>query len=418
MKNISLYSGLATAVFALLSACGGGDDLTIGAITTGTPGPTATNTNTPVPTVTNTPVPTVTNTNTPVPTATNTNTPVPTATNTNTPTPTPTNTSTPTAVPNECAPAVPSNGQTVQQDYAGVDGQQLFGFGAPFAPVPNATISYTFNNGNYTATSSDPSYFVFTGGTYDVGTGQVLSDIAPAEVYSPTEVAAVQVGDVAVGMSKSFVGYYPSDWAQRLARTLGTQPVGATASLAVKLEARGSFPNLLAGVQSGTNNAPNDNILQTDTIVTATRLSNGTVNGVANACRFSYTMYRKEIAPGILAAEKLNDGTASNNYVSTNNAQLQAVADEIYFIGPDFAGNDSSYIKLLYEAYLPQIEGTFATSNTIAFLPVSVVMDHIYGISSFANPTIDYTLNGAQGFANKAEPPEGPPAKNTFTYKP
>jgi hypothetical protein len=87
-------------------------------------------------------------------------------------------------------------------------------------------------------------------------------------------------------------------------------------------------------------------------------------------------------------------------------------------LGPDFVGHNSSYTKLLYETYLPQMEGTFATSNTITFLPVSVVMNHVYGISSFANPNVDFTLNGSQGFANKAEPPEGPVAKNTFSYHP
>ena len=226
------------------------------------------------------------------------------------------------------------------------------------------------------------------------------------------------MGDVEVGMSKSFVAYYPSDWAQQLAKTLGTQSAGATATLAVRLEARGSLPNLLAGVESGANSAPNDNVLQMDTLVTATRLPNATVNGVPNACQFSYTMYRKEIVSGIIAAEKLNDGFQLNNYTASDNANLHAVADQIYFIGPDFVGHDSAYTKLLYETYLPQIEGTFATSNSVTFLPISVEMNHVYGISSNAQPNVDFTLDGTTGVANKAEPPENPPAKNTFTYKP
>ena len=45
-------------------------------------------------------------------------------------------------------------------------------------------------------------------------------------------------------------------------------------------------------------------------------------------------------------------------------------------------------------------------------------MNHVYGISSNAQPNVNFTLDGTAGVANKAEPPENPPAKNTFTYKP
>ena len=413
------------------------------ATNTNTPVPTATNTNTPVPTATNTntPVPTATNTNTPVPTATNTNTPVPTATNTDTPVPTATNTDTPTptGVPaSPCVPALPTNGQVLEVDFHGVDGQVD---AQGYFPTGNGILKYTFNSGNYTIQSinpggahpnippannlppdtiMNPDYYWYTSGTYSPTSGDVSSDVEPV-LYSQAEHDAITNDqDFDTIMSKSFVGYQPSDWAQRLAKQLANQPTGATAQITVTLHARGKLPGLLSMVSGDYMvSDPENNRLRANMTVTATRLDNGTVNGYSNACRFSYTMRKPMSVPGIVEAEL----AAPGGFYTSSDPVIQAAADAaVGFLGTDL--QEITYAERLgFEAYIPAINGTFATSNQVPFFTIETVMDHVYGVSSAANPHITYTnLDGTLG-EKALDPSDGSdylhmPAKQVWTYKP
>jgi hypothetical protein len=276
----------------------------------------------------------------------------------------------------------------VKNSFSGVDGQGTAGI----FPIGSSTLTYTFNNGTVNIASSDPSYYPFVSETYNTTTGQVVTSTPPTLTDPGAD---------------SFVNYYPSDWAQRLARTLGTMSVGDTASLPVLVEARGKLPNLLASVIGG---APdNGNILQLHTTVTATRLANGTVNGIANACQFSYTMYRNFMAP-------LGQITAPGDPVITvtDHALEVAAANDIVMTGPSLSLITEDE-KIQVEVYVPAMEGTFATSNTVPYLPITQYVKHIYGVSSMANPT--YNLTVASGVA-KALAPAAPPAQQTFTYVP
>jgi len=288
----------------------------------------------------------------------------------------------------------PANGN-LTINFSGIDGQ----LGGGFFPNGVSDLTYAFNNGTVNITSSNPSYYPFVSENYNTSTGEIQSSTPPVLADPGTD---------------SFINYYPSDWAQRLAKELGTKNVGDTATLSVTVEGRGRLPNLVANTVFG---EPVDsaNLLQMATTVTATRLPNGTVNGVANACKFSYTMYRPFMAPIAV----LRTGTPE---ITPDEATMQAVIAAFITDGPagGIMNTMPSDYKKLFEFYLPAMEGTFATSNTIPFFPVSLEVNHIFGISSLANPT--YNLKAEDGTEypglKKDVAPSAPAAQQIFTYQP
>jgi len=335
-------------------------------------------------------------------------------------------------------PALPTNGQVLEVDFHGVDGQVD---AQGYFPTGDGILKYTFNSGNYTIQSinpggahpnippannlppdtiMNPDYYWYTSGTYSPTSGDVSSDVEPV-LYSQAEHDAITNDqDFDTIMSKSFVGYQPSDWAQRLAKQLANQPTGATAQITVTLHARGKLPGLLSMVSGDfTVSDPENNRLRANMTVTATRLDNGTVNGYSNACRFSYTMRKPMSVPGIVEAELAAPG---GSYTSSDPV-IQAAADNAAgFLGTDL--QEITYAERLgFEAYIPAINGTFATSNQVPFFTIETVMDHVYGVSSAANPHIEYTnLDGTLG-EKALDPSDGSdylhmPAKQVWTYKP
>ena len=290
--------------------------------------------------------------------------------------------------------------------FHGEDGQVS---GTGYFPTGDADLAYTFAaDGSYTITSTNPGglhpnipadqnvmnpdYVWYTGGTYNTSTGESLTETDPV-LYTQAEVDnIVNNQDFDTMMSKSFVGYYPSDWAQRLARQLANAAEGDTATMTVTLMAKGKLPSLL-GMVSGDSmiTDPQNNRLRAETTVTATRLANGTVNGVANACRFSYTMLRPMSVPNIVELEKATPG---GSYTSSDTALQNATDSKVFFLGQDLEELDTIDKRLGFEVYIPVIEGTFATSNQVPFFTVETIMNHVYGVSSPAAPHITYSNFG------------------------
>lgn len=221
-------------------------------------------------------------------------------------------------------------------------------------------------------------------------------------------------------MSKSFVGYEPSDWAQRLAKQLANASTGDTAQMTVTLIAQGKLPGLLSMVSGdGLVMDPQNNKLRARMNVTATRLANGTVGAYSDACKFSFTMRRPMTVPGIVEAEQAQAG---GNY-SASDPALQAAADAAI----DFLGNDLQEItfneRMGFEVYMPVMDGTFATSNQVPFFTINTTMNHIYGVSAAANPHVIYTNLGGILSEKATDPSNGSdyahmPAMQSWTYQP
>jgi hypothetical protein len=210
--------------------------------------------------------------------------------------------------------------------------------------------------------------------------------------------------------------------------------VGQSATIPVKLESLGKLPNLLALVTGekadgngapipGTGQANMGNILRMTMSVTATRLADGTVNGVVNACRFSYTMSRPMLLvnPAILFTPYDPSNPATKPTINVTDPSLEsAVLSVVEMVGPTL-----QYIaapeRLSYEPYLPVIKGTFATSNTVPFVPISLDLQHIYGVSGPSLQVYNFSSGPiGQGQTNieKALTPVTPVAHQTYTYVP
>jgi len=317
---------------------------------------------------------------------------------------------------NPCQPGIPQDGLVVTESFSGVDGQN--GGGGIF-PTGTSTLTFTFNGGTLTTMSSNPNYYLFPSETYDQTTGAILvstppsSALGPGGVHIPGNIDSTNV-DASSPNPASFVGYYPSDWAQQLGTTLGTQPVGATAQLAVMVEARGVLPNLLAGALYGQAADP-ANILQLNTTVTATRLADSVVGGVP-ACNFSFTMYRPFMWSNPNDLFTAVYGVTPDFPVSL--AVGTAAANAYNLLGPGLAPFATLDNKIAIEPYIPAMQGTFSTSNQKPFLPMALDIKHVYGVSSMADPTYDWTKTDntvAMGSA-KALRPAAPAAEQTYSY--
>ena len=313
--------------------------------------------------------------------------------------------------------------------------------GEGFFPTGDAILKYTFNAGNYAVQAinpggfhpnipaadnppgpdaiMNPDYYWYTSGAYSVIDGSVASDNQPV-LYSQAEVDNIIQNQVASDvMSKSFVGYEPSDWAQRLAKLLANANPGDTAQIPVTLIAKGKLPGLLSMVSGDfLVSDPENNTLRADMTVTATRLTNDIVNGYSNACRFSYTMRKPMTVLGIVEDEIAAPG---GSYTSSDPILQDAADAAVGFLGVDLQ-EIAKPDRLGFEAYIPAINGTFATSNQVPFFTIQTVMDHVYGVSSAANPTVYYPNLGVEG-QKLTDAADGSdylhmPAKQVWTYKP
>ena len=273
--------------------------------------------------------------------------------------------------------------------------------GTAIYPNVISNITYTFDSGagTFSASSSAPGYVISPSGTYSPTTGNVLSAQTPI------------LPDPAVD---SFLAFSPPDWAQQLAKQLDAQPVGAVATLPVTFQARGFLPVLLSGLAGGTTD-PQNEVIENFMTATATRLADGTVNGVANACKFSFTLYRNfQYDPAVILTPGAH-GDAANPLLPTAADEDAAIAN-LNVTGPtlgNFAGNRSAMLFL--EPYMPALTGTFATSSSVPFVPITLKWTHVYGISSLSYPTY---LN-TDGATNRRDvQPAAAAAFQEFTYQP
>ena len=282
----------------------------------------------------------------------------------------------------------------VAEDRQGIDNSQAI------YPNLNSDVTYTFSAGagTYSAVVSNPNYVVNPSGTYNPSTGEILT--------SQTPVLANPALD-------SFVGLTPPDWAQRLAKQLDSQPVGSVATIPVRLEARGYLPNLLAGIAGGS--PDQDELIQNFMTATATRLPDGTVNGVTNACKFNFTLYRPfQYDPAVILTPGQH-GDFGSGLVSLEADEDAAVA-ALSVSGPtldQFAGQRSQLLFL--EPYMPALQGSFSTSSQVPFVPITLKWTHVYGISSLSDPTYLNT-DGAEN--QRAVRPATAAAFQEFTYQP
>ena len=283
----------------------------------------------------------------------------------------------------------------VAEDMQGPDnGQAIY-------PNLNSDITYTFNavDGTFTAVASNASYVINPNGTYSPSTGDILT------AQTPT---------LANPMNDSFVSFTPADWAQRLAKDLDGQPVNSTATKTVTLEARGYLPNLLANLNGGSAD-PQNEVIQNTFTATATRLANGTVNGVANACNFSFTLYRNfQYDPAVILMA--GDHGSAGAPLEPNAVDEDAATANLTVSGDvlgQFAGDRSSMLFL--EPYMPAFKGSFSTSSQVPFVPIKLKWTHVYGISSLSFPTY---LNTDGATNARAVTSASAAAFQEFTYQP
>ena len=300
----------------------------------------------------------------------------------------------------DCSPAVPADGQVVNVSVVAEDKQaEPDAAGGAIFPNASSNIEYTFNAGNYTATTSNPEYFVSPAGTYDAE-GNVLSTEAP------------YLQDLEVD---SAVTFSPSDWPQRLARLLNGKEAGETAEIPVKLEARGLLSSLLIQVATDGSDSPRDEVIGNIYTAKAERINDATVAGVTNACRFNFTLYRHFQADPAIILSKGEHGTEDDPIVITDPAIEDATLADIVFEGPALSTITSNRTLMLFlEPFMPAFEGTFSTSSSVPFVPVSLKWTHVYGISSWSLPTYRNT-NGE--INTVIIPPASEPAFQEFTYQ-
>ena len=274
---------------------------------------------------------------------------------------------------------------------------------------PNGSAQYTYAfNGSASAftlaTSNAAAGLPWTGATTVAPNGDTSNETQPAI----TRDNAKQV---------SFIGYQPSDWAQRLARQLDGQPVGATASLSVKLTAKGALPSFLLDAVVGVNPEPETEQLGLDFTIHAKRLADGTVNGI-QSCKFEYTMDRPMVYdPAVLLTPGAHGSPANPLIVAEADETATSLAAHMNGFVMDQAEADPTrfYHKKL-DAYFPAMKGSFATSSLVPYVPVQVYLEHTYGISSMSDPyPLSPTLHDVN---NKATQPLSRPATQVFNYQP
>jgi hypothetical protein len=295
---------------------------------------------------------------------------------------------------------------TVGDDVSGVEHGGDSG-GKSWFPNGTANLSYAFNGGANAftlATSDIAANLPWTGATTVAANGDTSGDTPPAI----TRENAKQV---------SFIGFQPSDWAQRAARALAGQPVGATTSLVVRLSAKGALPSFLLDAVVGTNPEPETEELALDYTVNATRIADGVVNGI-QSCRFTYTLARPMVyAPAVLLTPG-NHGSLAAPLIVTVSDEAAAAA-QVHFAGTVMGqaeADPTKFYQIKLDAYFPSFFGTFATSSTVPYVPVQLYLEHDYGISSMSNPyPLSPTLNDVN---NKAVQPLSKAATQVFNYQP
>ena len=285
----------------------------------------------------------------------------------------------------DCIPADPLDGQQIKVKVSSVDGQ---GSGDGIYSVGLADVTYSFGvQGSFAAVSSNYSTFVPSpsAGVYSLN-GNVVDEVFPVFVPDPDP-------DEVFNRAPSIITYSPSDWMQRATKRAELAEVGGVYTTSVTLEAKGKLPYLLATlyvdpVVDGPNAA-----IQAFFTATITRLANGQVGTVANACNYSVTLTRPNVGQSednALASYKLNGLDLEPVY---------AILAERHTLEP----------------YMPMLQGTFSTSSAVPFVPVRSELAHTYGVSSPA-AAVSVTTDKGSTIPEKALTPESPAASQTMTF--
>ena len=323
------------------------------------------------------------------------------------PTTTPTTTPTlpggglaPSGTATSCIPGAASANQTIVIRTVGDDAQGP-DYGQPIYPVGTANLAYAFNGAAtaFTFTSDNTAASLpIPNSTYNAGTGEVTDGAEPS---------------LADPMTDSLVTFTPSDWPQRLARQLDGQSVGSTATQAVTLQAKGFLPNLLANLNGGSPDPASEALIAHFT-VTATRQANATVNGVENACVFSFTMYRPfQWDTSVILSPGQHGSEAAPLVVTDPAVEAAAVSgiDSAGVILGNYSGNTDAMLFL--EPYMPALDGSFATADVVPFAALQVNLRHVYGISSMSDPFFQNTSGATNSRAVRSA---SAPATQSYTY--
>lgn len=272
----------------------------------------------------------------------------------------------------DCMPALPDEGQKIKVTAFGEDGQGLF-------PQGSSDVTYTIGADNsFTITSAnEPAYLPSpNSGGFD-SSGYIVSPNFPVMTDPLTE---------------SVLTFSPSDWMQQVVGQDQLNAEGGVFETTIGLSAKGLLPGLLTDVLIGGATEPFENAIEATLAVKVTRLPNAVVGGVP-LCKYKFTLLRPDI--------RLDEAAALASYQLT---------------GTDFVeSNLDLETKLSIEMDIPMMEGEFATSNQVPFVPVYAEFTHIYGISSAVPKDAGWQSSTGKPI-NKDLPPTPPYAKQRFAF--
>ena len=289
----------------------------------------------------------------------------------------------------DCIPAAPTSGQVIKQSVVSEDGQ-FDGLGLYANGV--ATVSYTIESGNNFKIESDgldanglATYSPSPKSGKYLGSGGFSNLIFPAPP-APTEEGLIET---------SLISFTPVDWMQKATKRKELAAVGDEYQTTVLLQAKGKLPSFLAAVYPRYDfiDDPENAAIEVTFAATVKRLPDALEGGIM-ACQYSVTLKRPDIT--------VDEDAALASY---------------RFYGRDLEPQNSNVAnKIALEPYMPMIEGTFATSSQVPFLPVRSMLQHTYGASSpFRWPDGQITSKGNLIEA-VALPVSEPIAKQTFTF--
>lgn len=307
-----------------------------------------------------------------------------------------------------CVPSVPTTGQSIVVATEGRD-PQADDPTTQTAIYPNgdASISYVFDTGAFTMTSSNPAaYTPEAGGTYDEGSGLITANDS-ANLADP--------------MVDSAISFSPSDWPQQIARKLATTAPGSPtpATLQIAMSARGYLPNMLA-VLGGGSSDPQKETLKATFTVTAWRDADSvrSINGSSvTVCNFHFEIERPfQVDKSLILVPGDHGPYNLGGPEGLSPASEIAAAAALGASGPTL---DTLVVAnglgglLFLEPYMPAFKGTMVTSDQVPFVPVEVSWEHTYGISSSSFPSYNNSTGTNQ---RDVRPAVGGPATQKFTF--
>lgn len=285
-----------------------------------------------------------------------------------------------------CVPAVPTNEQDIVLDVVSVDGQGLY-------PIGNGEITYRVRGADgFTIDSSNTiAYYPSPlSGNY-APSGDFINPAYPTAVVKNPDTGEIVTPGFDAEVD-SIISFEPADWMQRAARSPNLAKVGDSYILPMRLKAKGLLPYTVAGLFGEATDAEG-NAINAFFEAKITRIDDGPVGVVANACRYEVELSRPDIVldeDAALASWSLSGVDLEPLYADINN-------------------------RLQLESYMPMLEGTFATSSEVPLVPVRSEFRHTYGVAS-ATTTDNKTTSKGNIALGKALDPIAPSAQQTITF--